>query len=80
MRKILTLDPKMKDIFYTVLVVWIIWRVLNSVSVYRAKRSNPQPPPSRKEGETTVDYVPPAKKAISDEEGEYVDYEEIKKE
>lgn len=69
----------MKDVFYTILVVWIIWRVLNSVSVYRAKQSKPQQPPSRKEGETTVDYVPPTKKSISDDEGEYVDYEEIKK-
>jgi hypothetical protein len=70
----------MKDVFYTVLVVWIIWRVLNSVNVYRSKQSNAQQPPSRKEGETTVDYVPPTKKTINDDEGEYVDYEEIKKE
>lgn len=70
----------MKDVFYTILVVWIIWRVLNSVSVYRAKQARAQQPPSRKEGETTVDYVPPTKKTISDDEGEYVDYEEIKKE
>ena len=69
----------MRDVFYTVLVVWIIWRVLNSVNVYRAKQSNPQPPPSRKEGETTVDFVPPTKKTINDDAGEYVDYEEIKK-
>lgn len=71
----------MKDVFYTILVVWIIWRVLNSITVYRAKQSNgQQQAPSRKEGETSVDYIPPVKKPISDDEGEYVDYEEIKKE
>jgi hypothetical protein len=33
---------------------------------------------SRREGETTVDYVPPKGKSKYDGEGEYVDYEEIK--
>jgi hypothetical protein len=71
----------MKDVFYTLLVVWIIWRIMNSVNTMRAK----QPPPAagtstnvRKEGQTHVDYVPPRKKTVADNEGEYVDYEEIK--
>ncbi|MGZ4078359.1 MAG: DUF4834 family protein [Bacteroidia bacterium] len=45
----------------------------------RTKQSSPNPPPSsRKEGETTVNYVPPKKKSVADNEGEYVDYEEVK--
>jgi hypothetical protein len=68
----------MKDVFYTILVVWIVWRILNSVNSYRAKSSNPQQTTSKKEGETTVNYVPPKKKSVGDDEGEYVDYEEIK--
>jgi hypothetical protein len=69
----------MRDVFYTLLVVWIIWRILNSVNVIRAKTSVPnRPSSSRKEGETTVDFVPPKKKSVADSEGEYVDYEEMK--
>ncbi|MGZ4055053.1 MAG: hypothetical protein ACXVPU_07610 [Bacteroidia bacterium] len=69
----------MRDVFYTLLVVWIIWRIMNSVNVIRTKQSSPNPPPSsRKEGETTVNYVPPKKKSVADNEGEYVDYEEVK--
>ncbi len=70
----------MRDVFYTLLVVWIIWRILNSVNNIRAKQpsGSSTSSSSRKEGETHVDYVPPIKKSVSDDEGEYVDYEEIK--
>ena len=67
----------MKDIFYTLLVVWLLWRIINSVNSHRAKRANQQQT-SSKEGETTVNFVPPKKKNVGDVEGEYVDYEEIK--
>ena len=66
----------MKDVFYTILVVWIIWRIINSMNVYRAKQGAQSS--SRKEGETNVDYLPPKKKTVGDNEGEYVDYEEVK--
>ena len=72
----------MKDVFYTILVVWIIWRVLNSISAYGStpeKKGNSSTQNNkRSEGKTSVDYVPPTKKNINDDEGEYVDYEEIK--
>ena len=72
----------MKDIFYTILVIWIVWRVLNSISIYRTKQGkNVNNPPKNnrpKEGETSIDYAPPVKKKISDDEGEYVDYEDVK--
>ena len=69
----------MRDVFYTLLVVWIIWRIISGVNVIRAKTSAPsQPSSSRKEGETKVDFVPPKKKSVADSEGEYVEYEEIK--
>ena len=68
----------MKDVFYTILIVWILWRILSSINAYRSKQpGNPQQT-HRKEGETTVDYIPPVKKKIRDDEGEYVDYEEMK--
>lgn len=71
----------MKDIFYTILVVWIIWKIINSVNTIRSKQAasvkNDQH--SRRPGETTVEYVPPKnKRKNDDDDGEYVDYEEIK--
>jgi len=72
----------MRDVFYTILVVWIFWRVLDGISNYGAKtKGSPADPAQnnkRKEGDTSVDYAPPTKKIISDEEGEYVDYEDVK--
>lgn len=72
----------MKDVFYTILVVWIIWRVLNSVKNYGAMRNNNLNDLNQNnkhaEGDTSIKYVPPVKNKISDDEGEYVDYEEVK--
>ncbi|MCW3104396.1 MAG: hypothetical protein JWO09_2836 [Bacteroidetes bacterium] len=70
----------MRDVFYTVLVVWIIWRIISSVNTIRAKQATAAKtaPYRKKEGETTVEYVPPKNKSRFDGEGEYVDYEEIK--
>lgn len=68
----------MKDIFYTLLVAWILWRIFSSVNSHRAKKVSQQQTTSKKEGETTVNFVPPKRKNPSDDEGEYVDYEEIK--
>lgn len=72
----------MRDVFYTILVIWILWRVLNSINNYRASHGNSvnNPPQNnkRKVGETSVDYIPPIKNKINDDEGEYVDYEDVK--
>ena len=68
----------MRDVFYTLLVVWIVSRILSSVNTVRSKTTNKTPSASRKEGKTTVEYMPPQKKSVVDTEGEYVDFEEIK--
>lgn len=71
----------MKDVFYTLLVVWIIWRIMNSVNTIRLRQSTTDHnyQNTKKQGETTIDYVPPKNKnKRDDDEGEYVDYEEIK--
>ncbi len=73
---------QMRDVFYTILVVWILWRVFNSIRNHRAKQGNSVNNPfqnnKQREGETSIDYAPPIKKKISDDEGEYVDYEDVK--
>jgi hypothetical protein len=72
----------MRDAFYTILVVWIIWRVLNSVKNYGAGRRNDandlHSNQKQAMGDTSIKYVPPVKNKIRDDEGEYVDYEEVK--
>ncbi len=72
----------MRDVFYTILVVWIISRVFSSISAYGSKKENnsadSKPKSKRTDGQTSVDYIPPVKKKISDDEGEYVDYEDVK--
>ena len=70
----------MRDVFYTLLVVWIIWRIMNGVNSIKTKVSSnaTRSQNQRKPGETTVDYVPPKAKSKYDDAGEYVDYEEVK--
>ncbi|MEI6487442.1 MAG: DUF4834 family protein [Bacteroidota bacterium] len=70
----------MRDVFYTLLVVWIIYRVLNAFSSVKNKYSNTSQrsdPPPRKD-ETIVSDASAKKKNFGDNEGEYVDFEEIK--
>ena len=68
----------MRDLFYTILIVWVVWRILNSVNTMRSKKNASANTSSKKAGETTVDYIPPKKKSPGNDEGEYVDYEEMK--
>ncbi|HEX8517093.1 MAG TPA: DUF4834 family protein [Bacteroidia bacterium] len=71
----------MKDVFYTILVVWILWRIIQSISSMKTRQASSSRSnyTQRKQGETTVNYIPPkSKNKKDDDEGEYVDYEEIK--
>jgi hypothetical protein len=69
----------MRDVFYTLLVIWIIWRIIEAVNANRSRSTNQQSHSSNRVGETTISYTPPeAQKRKFPDEGEYVDYEEIK--
>jgi hypothetical protein len=65
----------MRDVFYTLLVIWVIWKILHALSTAKEKQKS-------RVGETTVSYTPPEttqkKKYPGEDEGEYVDYEEVK--
>jgi hypothetical protein len=67
----------MRDLFYTILVVWILWRIISSVNRYRSKPAGPSAQPRPKD-DIRVEKVPEARKKMADNEGEYVDYEELK--
>ena len=72
----------MKDVFYTILFVWLVSRLINAFGSGKTKQQTTASDSSSKnykrEGETSVAYVPPKSKPINDNAGEYVDYEEIK--
>lgn len=68
----------MKDVFYTILVVWLVWRILAAINSSRSKTSGPKQNSSKKEGQTTVNYVPPKKNHVVNSnkiEAEDVDFE-----
>jgi hypothetical protein len=71
----------MRDVFYTILVFWVLWRILNGLNAMRSKQANQHTAANtsaRQAGETTVNFVPSKKKTVGDGEGEYVDFEELK--
>lgn len=84
----------MRDIIWTIILVWLVWRILDAfkgISKMQTQRSNHQqtnynnqsyqqaPNNHRREGEVRVDSSEPAHKPhFKPGDGEYVDYEEIK--
>lgn len=69
----------MKDVFYTLLVIWVVWRIIDGLNAARTRSRNQQASSNGREGETTISYTPPERtKKKSPDDGEYVDYEEVK--
>lgn len=67
----------MRDVFYTILVIWILWRIIHSVNTYRSKKAASSV--SNNHVEVKYSYSSKeAKRKMTDSEGEYVDYEEMK--
>lgn len=67
----------MKDVFFTILIIWIIFRIFGRVKVINPQNFS-QREDRKKEGEVRIDKVPGKKKYRNDDDGEYIDYEEIK--
>ncbi len=68
--------------FFTILFVWLVSRLISAFSSGKTKQQttafDSSPKNYKREGETSVAYIPPKSKSINDNAGEYVDYEEIK--
>ena len=63
-------------VYYSIkLLVWL-FSGGSKKKVYRNHNTG-QSHSNRKEGETTIDYIPKQKKTIKDSSGEYIDFEEI---
>ncbi len=69
----------MRDVFYTLLVVWVIWRIMDSINNVQSRHGTPNRSSfADKKSETVHKQSAPKKKTIADNEGEYVDFEEVK--
>ncbi|MBL7892727.1 MAG: hypothetical protein JNL63_08855 [Bacteroidia bacterium] len=68
----------MRDLFFTILAIWIIYRIWNGIQAANARSFNSREETQKKAGSVSVDYVPPKKNKGDNDEGEYVDYEEVK--
>lgn len=66
----------MRDVFYTVVVIWIVWRIYHSFQS-RKNFTRQQSQTRPREGEVTIE-TGQSPKSKSDDKGDYVDFEEIK--
>jgi hypothetical protein len=75
-----------RDIIWTIIVLWIIWKIYDAFKVISKPKTQQQGFNNqqqqynyRKEGEVKIDtYETKNKPHFKDGDGEYVDYEEIK--
>ena len=76
----------LRDIIWTVIIIWVVWKIYDAFkNVSKPKTQthgfNPQQNNNdqKKEGEVKVDHSAPKQKShFKPNDGEYVDYEEIK--
>ena len=67
----------MADLFYIALIIWVLWKIFGGTTRHTVHHRHSYEEPKKTEGEVTISQtkVPPRKSA---DEGEYVDFEEIK--
>jgi len=73
----------MQEFFFTLLVIWLFFRIFNKGSLTKSIIINNQnhyhkEEEKKKEGEVKVELVPDKNKKDRSKEGEYIDYEEVK--
>jgi hypothetical protein len=74
-----------RDIIWTVILVWLVWKIIDTfknvskMQTQRVNNNQQQQYSRRKEGEVKIDSTHTSHKPhFKPEDGEYVDYEEIK--
>jgi hypothetical protein len=72
----------MKDVFVTFIFLWVLWKIFGGRTIvqrYTVNQHHTHHYPGTKEGEVKVEKKAPKKNPkLSEGDGEYVDYEEIK--
>jgi hypothetical protein len=67
----------MADLFYTLLIAWVLWRIFGSTSV-KTHVFHHYDHAEKEPGKVTISKSTKNEKQKVNTEGEYVDYEEIK--
>lgn len=71
----------MRDIVWTVIIIWVVWKIYDAfknVSKTKSRGFNDHQTQQRKEGEVKIDKNVEPKSHFNPNDGEYVDYEEVK--
>ena len=68
----------MADLFYTVLVIWVLWRIFGGSKKTTVNHRHNYEGPQKQEGDVTVNPTMKTDHPKESDKGEYVDYEEIK--
>ena len=67
----------MADLFYTILIVWVLWRIFGGSAKSTVYHKHQYQQPGKREGDVTVTKTS-QEQNNDDDRGEYVDYEEVK--
>ena len=73
----------MQEIFFTILVIWILFRIFNGTSLSSKRTVNftqnnfNQQQQTPKEGETKITHIPNQNNKKQNEDGDYVDFEDL---
>jgi hypothetical protein len=68
----------MADLFYTVLIIWVLWRIFGGSVKTTVHHKHTYQQPKKQEGDVTIISNPETGQQKNSDMGEYVDYEEIK--
>ncbi|MEO8087650.1 MAG: hypothetical protein ABI763_12560 [Bacteroidota bacterium] len=68
----------MADVFYTILITWVLWRIFGGSSKSTVYHKQQYEKPRQQEGDVTVTTTSKSDQQNHNDRGEYVDYEEIK--
>jgi hypothetical protein len=68
----------MADVFYTILIVWVLWKIFGSSGRTYVFNQHNNTAPKKKEGDVSVSHKAESNKSKDGDKGEYIDYEEIK--
>ena len=75
-------NKKVVKLLLIILLVFLVFRLFSRINVssgvYTNQRNQGEPRQARKEGSVTLEKGEKTEKKINKDEGEYVDYEEIK--
>ena len=72
----------MRDIVWTLIVIWLVWKIYDAFKSVSKPKAQPQGyngnQSYQKEGEVKIDKNINLKSHFNPNDGEYVDYEEVK--